>query len=117
MRKISVTSLCILACSVLWVGCFRSEAGQFIWNADGTFDPKPLVIAAEFGGTRAQRSYAASSAMIASEAALAMPNTSVPHTPDRNSRRFDHLLADTSSAQAMAPPKSETADSFTARSQ
>ncbi len=113
MRRIIVTCLCILGCAVLWGGCFRSEIRQFIRRAGGAFDPKLVVVAAEFAGTKARGAYAVSAATTS----LIMPNAGASHFPIGDSRRFEHLLAYTSSAQAMAPSKSETADSLTTRSQ
>lgn len=119
MKKMAVTALCFLAVAVLWLSCFRSEAGQFGSPAGGDFTWKLAAASTESVGPGTPRSDSVSPPITASDittpASLTQPDVNGPQLPFKSSGRFDHLVADTSSVEAMAPPKSDTADASAAR--
>jgi hypothetical protein len=118
MKKMAVTVLCFLALAVLWLSCFQSEARQFVGHAGGDFTWKPAAASAESVGPGTPRSDSISPTITASDvttrAASTHPDVNGPHVPVQSSGRFDHLVADTSSEEAMAPQKSDTADALAA---
>ena len=120
MKKMAVTVLCFLTLAVLWLSCFRSEARQFVGDSGGDFSWKPAAASSESVGLGTPHSDSISPTITASDmttrAALTHPDVNGPHVPVQGSGRFDHLVADTSSEEAMAPQKSDTAEASTARS-
>jgi hypothetical protein len=118
MKKMAVTVLCFFAVAVLWLSCLRSEARQFVGHAGGDFSWKPAAASAESIGPGAPHSDSISPTITASDmttrAALTQPDVNSLHVPVQGSGRFDHLVADTSSEEAMAPQKSDTADALAA---
>jgi hypothetical protein len=119
MKKMAVTVLCFLALAVLWPSCFRSEARQFVGHPGGDFSWKLAAASTESVGPDTPHGDAISPTITASDmttrAVLIQPDVSGPHVPVQGSGRFDHLVADTSSEEAMAPQKSDTADTLAAR--
>ncbi len=119
MKKMAVTALCFLAVAILWLSCFRSEAGQFGSPAGGDFTWKLAAASTESVGPGTPNSHSVSPPITASDmttpASLTQPDVNGPQLPVKSSGRFDHLVADTSSVEAMAPPKSDTADASAAR--
>jgi|GEM_PF-2943216 len=119
MKKMVLTALWVLAVAVLWLGCFRSEAGQLVGHAGGDFSYKPAAASAEFAGAGAPHSDSISPAITAAgvttPAVLTQPDVNGPQVPFSGAGRFDHLVADTLPEEAMAPQKSDNADTSTAR--
>jgi hypothetical protein len=118
MKKMAVTVLCFLAVAVLWLSCFQSEARQFVGHAGSDFSWKPAAASAESVGPGTPHRDSISPTITASDmttrAALTHPDVNGLHVPVQGSGRFDHLVADTSSEEAMAPQKSDTGQ-FAAR--
>jgi hypothetical protein len=119
MKKMALTVFCFLAVAVLWQSCFRSEAWQFVGHAGGDFTWKLAAASAESVGPDTPHSNSISPAITASDmstrAALTQPGVNSQQALFQGSGRFDHMVADTSSVEAMAPQKSDTADTSAAR--
>jgi hypothetical protein len=119
MKKMAVIVLCFLAVAVLWLSCFRSEAVQFVGYPGGDFSWRPAAASAESVVPGTPHSDSISPTITASDmatrSALTQPDVSGPPLSLKGSGRFDHLVADTSSEEAMAPQKSDTAETSTPR--
>jgi hypothetical protein len=120
MKKMAVAVLCFLAVALLWLSCFRSEARQFVGHAGGDSNWKLAAASAEVvsPGTPHRDSITPTITApdMATRAALTVPDVNGPNVPFQGSGRYDHLVADTSSVEAMAPQKSDTAEASAARS-
>jgi len=119
MKKMAVIALCVLTVAVLWLSCFRSEARLIVRDADLDLGLKPVAASVEFARAGAHQGAAISPAMTASSVSTPLsiihPDVHRPASLLHDVRTFDHLLADTSPEQAMAPQKSDTTDTAAAR--
>jgi hypothetical protein len=120
MKKMAVAVLCFLAVAVLWLSCFRSEARQLFGHAGGDFGWRLAAASAEAVSASTPHGDSIAPTVTASDmatrAALTLPDVNGTQVPFQGSGRFDHLVADTSPAEAMAPQKSDTAEASAARS-
>jgi hypothetical protein len=103
MKKITALVVCVSVVAVLWLGCFGSEAGQLGSPSGGSLGWKPAAAQAEIADARSAHndSIAPTAATVG---VAAPPGSSQP------AGRFNHLVAETSSEEAMAPPKSDASD-------
>ncbi len=119
MKKIVVTALCVLAVAVLWLSCFRSEARELVSLAGWDNTDSPAAVSAASVGAQTPRNDPIFPIVAASDvstpAALTQADVNVAQIPFKGSGRFDHLVADTSAEEAMAPQKSDASDRSTAR--
>ncbi len=119
MKKTAVTALCVLSVAILWLGCFRSEAGQLVGHSAGELSLEPVAASAEFADARIPPSDPISKTITASGTTPPAGSTQLdmtgPRVPFQDAGIFDHLVAETSSEEAMAPQKSDTADALAAR--
>ncbi len=121
MKKTAVTAFCVLAVAILWLGCFRSEAGQLVGHSAGDLGLEPVAASAQFTDARNSHGHPISKTIAASgttpPAGLTQPDMIGSRVPIQGAGIFDHLVAETSSEEAMAPQKSDTADALAARTQ
>jgi hypothetical protein len=120
MKKITVPPVCVLVVAVSWLGWFGSEAGKPISPAGGYLDCRLAAAPADLGGAQVPQddsiSPATATTGVATQAGLTQPHVSYPRVSLKGEVGFDHLVADTSSGEAMAPQKSDTAETGATRS-
>ncbi len=119
MKKMAVTALCVLAIAVLRFSCMRSEAGELVGIAGWDLGGSPAAVSAASVGARTPSNDPIFSIVASSDVtiptALTQPDVNGSHVPFKGSGRFDHLIAETSAEEAMAPQKSDLSDRSTTR--
>jgi hypothetical protein len=119
MKKIMVPLVSVLVVAVSWLACFGSEAGKPISPAGGYLDCRLAAAPADLGGAQVPHddsiSPATATTGVATQAGLTKPRASYSQVSLKGEVGFDHLVADTSSGEAMAPQKSDTSDPGTTR--
>lgn len=119
MKKTALAALCVLAVAVLWFSCLRSEARELVsltgWDLSGS----PAAASAATAGARTPHNDPMFPMVAASDmstpAALTQADVTGVRVPFKGSSRFDHLVAETSAEEAMAPQKSDFSDPVTPR--
>jgi hypothetical protein len=114
MKKITVPLVCMSIVAMLWLGCLGSEAGKSISPSGGDLDCRLAAAPADLVGAQIPHndaiSPATATAGVAAPAGLTSPDVNCTQVSLKDEVRFDHLVADTSSEEAMAPQKSDTSD-------
>jgi hypothetical protein len=118
MKKIIVHVARVSLIAALWVTCFGYGARDLVSSCGGHLDYKLLASPAKLIGPRIARNDSILSTTVAdatTPAVMAQPDVNGSQVSLKGVGRFDHLLADTSSEEAMAPQKSDSADTGASR--
>ena len=105
MKKITISVVYASIIAVSWLGCSETRAGGLVKSSGGDLAWKPAAASAEFTDSRIPHNGSVSPPTAAT-GVIGSARLSQPVG------RFDHLVADTSPGEAMAPQKSDNSDTI-----
>jgi hypothetical protein len=119
MNKIAVLVVCVSVVAVSWQACFGAEAEDLVSPSGVNFGCKLAAAPADLVGAQIPHNDSISPTTattgVAAPVGLTSPDLNCSQVSLKAEVRFDHLVADTSSEEAMAPQKTDTSETGIAR--